>query len=280
MSARLKKNLARLTLFLVVGSAIPAVQAEVRRIISTDGATTEMLLALGLDASLVAVDVTSTLPEHLSSLPSVGYHRVLSAEGIMSLNPDVLAGSMHMGPASVVEQIRAAGVQLIRLPPSLDLDQLEANIQQLSDELNGDAAVQELKSELQAQRVQLERQALPGTRAVFLMAGESRLRLAGSGTSGDALLSLIGADNQAGFENYRTVTAEAILALQPELIVLSGESDQATADRLLKQAPMLAHTPAAQNGHVFTVDGRTLVSGIGLAALREALRITALMEDD
>ena len=56
-----------------------------------------MLLALGLDASLVAVDVTSTLPEHLSSLPSVGYHRALSAEGIMSLNPDVLAGSMHMG---------------------------------------------------------------------------------------------------------------------------------------------------------------------------------------
>lgn len=272
------KTLALTLTLIATGISTQNTLADNLRIISTDGASTEMLLAMGLDQSLVAIDVTSVVPDELSDLPSVGYHRALSAEGLMSLDPDIIVGSEHMGPVSVVEQLKAAGVEVIQLPASQDLSQLNLNIQQLASALDDGQEIRELTTELNSQQQQLKQQQLNGTKAVFILAAENRLRLAGRGTTGDALLRLMGAKNQADYDNYRSVTAEALLALQPEVIIIAGEGSQANAESLLQQAPMLSHTPAAKQGHIISADGRTLVAGIGPGALREALRITALLQ--
>ncbi len=59
-----------------------------RRIVSVGGALTETLYALGAQGDLVGVDTTSLFPEAARALPSVGYARTLSAEGVLSLRPD------------------------------------------------------------------------------------------------------------------------------------------------------------------------------------------------
>lgn len=58
--------------------SLPAVAQE--RIVSIGPATTELIMALGGEQSLIATDVSSPEPK---GLPRVGYHRALAAEGML-----------------------------------------------------------------------------------------------------------------------------------------------------------------------------------------------------
>ena len=78
-----------------------------------------------------AVDTTSQHPESLKALPSIGYQRQLSAEGILSLRPQILVGTEEMGPPPVISQIRTAGVQVELFSAQPDLPTLQANLQHL-----------------------------------------------------------------------------------------------------------------------------------------------------
>ncbi len=64
-----------------------------QRWVSAGGALSEWVSALGGESKLVGVDTTSQHPQSLRKLPSIGYQRSLSAEGILSLRPDILIGS-------------------------------------------------------------------------------------------------------------------------------------------------------------------------------------------
>ena len=55
-----------------------------QRWVSAGGALSEWITALGAESKLVGVDTTSQHPESLKALPSIGYQRQLSAEGILS----------------------------------------------------------------------------------------------------------------------------------------------------------------------------------------------------
>jgi iron complex transport system substrate-binding protein len=68
----------------------PAVSASAIRLISIGGALTEIIYLLKADAELVGVDTTSIYPTEASRLPSVGYARNLSSEGILALHPTQL----------------------------------------------------------------------------------------------------------------------------------------------------------------------------------------------
>lgn len=58
--------------------------AQTARLISVDGAITEILYALGGEGQLVGVDTTSLYPAATEDIAKVGYKRALSAEGISS----------------------------------------------------------------------------------------------------------------------------------------------------------------------------------------------------
>src|SRR5579875_1394436 len=65
-----------------------------------------MIYALGAQNNLVGVDYSSTFPPEIKKLPTVGYHRALSAEGILSLNPTVIIHDNNIGPEHVVRQLQ------------------------------------------------------------------------------------------------------------------------------------------------------------------------------
>lgn len=58
----------------------------------------------------------------------MSYQRALSAEGVLSLHPDMLLASADAGPPSVLQQIAAAGVRVIRLGKRHDGDTVRAKI--------------------------------------------------------------------------------------------------------------------------------------------------------
>src|SRR5213078_3320218 len=80
------------------------------RIVSLSKHLTEMVFALGKGHSLVAVDLSSTYPDSAKLLKTVGYHRALSPESIIAMEPDLVIHSNDIGPENVLPQITKAGL--------------------------------------------------------------------------------------------------------------------------------------------------------------------------
>src|SRR3954454_8418762 len=73
----------------------------------------EIIWALGAQDKVVGVDLSSTYPPEIKNVQTVGYHRALSAEGILSLHPTViLSDDNNRGPPQVVDQIKQLNIPI------------------------------------------------------------------------------------------------------------------------------------------------------------------------
>ncbi|WP_236198881.1 heme/hemin ABC transporter substrate-binding protein [Pseudomonas pseudonitroreducens] len=255
-----------LTATSVLADALP------QRWVSAGGSLSEWVVALGGEARLVGVDTTSLHPASLQALPKIGYQRQLAAEGILALKPDILLGSEEMGPPPVLQQLRAAGVRIETLSATADEKTVHETIQRLGELLGAPdrarQAAAAFDARLAAQDAWLKKaqsaQAAPG---VVLLVGHAggNLLVAGQGTSGDWLIQHAGGRNLATHKGYKTLSTEALTALNPQVVVLSDralEGDQARA-ALTQQNPGLAATSALRDGRVLVLDPTLLVGGLG-----------------
>ena len=80
---RLIPRVAALCVGLLASHHVAATELP-QRWVSAGGALSEWVSALGGESKLVGVDTTSQHPEALKALPSIGYQRQLSAEGILA----------------------------------------------------------------------------------------------------------------------------------------------------------------------------------------------------
>ena len=80
------------------------------RIVSLSKQLTEFIFALGKGYNIIGVDWSSTYPDSAKLITTVGYHRALNPEGIISLQPDLVIHSNDIGPATVLPQITQAGL--------------------------------------------------------------------------------------------------------------------------------------------------------------------------
>lgn len=260
--------------------------AEGRRIVSVGGALTETLYALGAQAELVGVDTTSLYPEAARQLPSVGYARALSAEGVLSLRPTLVVATAEAGSPAVLRQIEAARVPLVLLDADHRFEGLLARTQRLADLCGRAEAGRSLVGELQQSwartRDVLARHGAAGrppVRVLFVLSHSmAQVRVSGSGTAADAMIRYAGGVNAlGGFEGYKPLTPEAAIAAAPDVILATEQGLQAAGgiDGLLK-APGLAQTPAGRARRVVAQDA-LLMLGFGprlpqaVAALAEAL---------
>ncbi len=258
-------------------------QAAQERIISAGSAVTELILALHAEQSLIAVDVTSQLPED-QQLPKIGYHRRLSAEGLLALSPTKLIGSDEMGPASVLQQLKSTGVDIEVVNTQANVDGLKARIDQIAAILNKPQEAQQLKSlvDKQVQSLKVNQPTNQKKKVLFLLIHEGRAaNVAGTDTTPDAIINLAGAINPAAdkITAYKPLSSESMVEMQPDVILVSGRSFEKLGgpDAIIKMMPLLAATPAGQNKQIMTIDGAALVGGLGLKSLAEAKRLNQLL---
>ncbi|EGR0072375.1 hemin ABC transporter substrate-binding protein [Vibrio vulnificus] len=258
-------------------------QAAQERIISAGSAVTELILALHAEQSLVAVDVTSQLPEG-QPLPKIGYHRRLSAEGLLALSPTKLIGSDEMGPAPVLQQLKSTGIDIEVVNTQANVDGLKARIDQIAAILNKPQEAQQLKSlvDQQVQSLKANQPTEQKKKVLFLLIHEGRAaNVAGTDTTPDAIISLAGAINPAAdrITAYKPLSSESMVEMQPDVILVSGRSFEKLGgpDAIIKMMPLLAATPAGQNKQIMAIDGAALVGGLGLKSLAEAKRLNQLL---
>lgn len=222
-----------------------------QRWVSAGGAVSEWVSALGGEAKLVGVDTTSQHPESLKALPSIGYQRQLSAEGILSLRPQILVGTEEMGPPPVLSQIRNAGVQVELFSAQPDVAALQGNLQHLGQLLGAeDQASQALKvyqQQLDQQKVRITeaqlKQKAPGVLLLIGNAGGKPL-IAGKDTAADWLLQRAGGHNLATHTGYKPFSNESLASLNPEVLVFADRALTGDAARaaLFKQGNPLSVT--------------------------------------
>ena len=268
---RLSTRVAVLCAGLLVSHQAAAAELP-QRWVSAGGALSEWVSALGGEAKLVGVDTTSQHPQSLKSLPSIGYQRSLSAEGILSLRPDILIGTEEMGPPPVISQVRSAKVQVELFSAQPDLPTLEKNVTHLGQLLGAESQAAQLlhsyQQQLDAQKARVvavqSKQKAPGVLLLLGHAGGKPL-IAGKDTAADWLLQQAGGHNLATHTGYKPFSVEALASLDPEVLVfadraLNGEAAKAA---LFKENPILNSSRAAKTGRVLELDPTLLVGGLG-----------------
>jgi len=90
----------------------PAGDAKAERLVVISQVYNEIIWALGAQGSVVGVDYSSTYPPDVKKVQTVGYHRALSAEGILSLHPTAILHDNNIGPPQVVEQLKGLNIPM------------------------------------------------------------------------------------------------------------------------------------------------------------------------
>ena len=250
-----------------VAPARAAAPATARRLVSVGGALTEIVYALQADAELVGVDTTSLYPAPAQKLPSVGYARGLSAEGVLALAPTQVIATEDAGPPAVLRQLAAAGVPVAVLAANHHFEGLLERIKRVG-ELTGrvpqaSAMQQALQRDWEQSRTAIaQRAATKPVRVLFVLAhAPSQVMVSGLATSAHAMLEYVGATNAiTGFSGYKPLTPEAAIAAQADVILLTDQGLLAAGgiDGVLR-LPGLAQSPAGRNRRVIALEAMFLL---------------------
>ncbi|THU37238.1 hemin ABC transporter substrate-binding protein [Niastella caeni] len=236
-----------------------------QRIVSLNGAVSEILCALGLESSIVGVDVTSNYPASLEKKARVGHNRTISAEGILALRPTLVLGIKDQIKPEVAEQLSAAHIKVQLLQQEYSVAGTRSLIQQVGSATGTTEKAKQIEADFNKQWQAL-RLAPVKKKVLFIYArGTGSMMVSGTGTPVEKMIKLAGAQNAVnGFTDFKPLSSESLVAANPDVILLfdSGLQSLGSVDGLLK-VPGVAETNAGRNKKVITMDGQ-LLSGFGL----------------
>lgn len=248
------------------------------RIVSLATGVGETLVALGVGERVVGRDETSEVPAQAEVVTKA--HNV-SAERVIALDPDLVIVDARTTPPEALDQIEAAGARIVEVPEAWTLADMAPRTTAIAKAvgvdpapllatLPADSADPTSASPADAPRVAFLY--LRGTSAIYL--------LGGAGSGADALIAAAGGVDvgaEAGLEAFTPLTAEALVALDPDvLLVMTGGMESVNGMEGLLALPGVAQTSAGRERRVIAVDDEVLLSfGPRTGALVELLR-TAL----
>ncbi|OFW96806.1 MAG: hypothetical protein A3D94_07175 [Alphaproteobacteria bacterium RIFCSPHIGHO2_12_FULL_66_14] len=263
-----RRHAVALGLGAAIVASLPVRAQRPPRIVSIGSALTEIIYALGAEAQLVGVDTTSQYPAAARTLPQVGYMRALSAEGVLSLKPTLVIATTAAGPASTLDQLRAAGVEVRVLPDHYDYDSVIAKIAAVGRVMGKSAEADAMIARGRADMAELAKRLAVATgkpRVLFLLSmGGGAPQAAGRDTAADGIIRLAGGTNAIdGYAGYRPLTPEAVIASRADFVLVTRQTVVAMGgiEAILDQ-PALRRTPAGRAGKVLQFD-TLLLLGFG-----------------
>ncbi|MES2552246.1 MAG: ABC transporter substrate-binding protein [Pseudomonadota bacterium] len=254
-------NAALLAVFAL--TSLTAQAAE--RLLTIGGAVTEIVYALGKGDEIIANDITSYYPDAANKLPKVGYMRTLSAEGLLSMRPTLIIADGGAGPRNVLEQIANAGVRVIQLQEGFTPEQVATNIRLIGKQLqvaNTEIIATQYETSWQAAQAKVS-ELRNSPRVLFVLDHTGKNpQAAGDDTAANAVIKLAHADNvmAAQFRGYKPLTAEAMVAAAPTVIITTHEGIEASGGmEAFLNKPGLRMTPAGKAKRVISMDSLLLL---------------------
>lgn len=238
------------------------------------GTLTEITVGLGLGDQLVGRAVSNT-QDVLTDLPVVTQNgHELNVEAILALQPTFVIMDTTMGPPEVPGQLRASGVPVLVVSSERGVDLITGQIELVAEALGvpeaGELLIDRFETDLAAAHEHVAaltegwdplRMAflyVRGTGSVFFVMGE--------GSGADDLVEHVGgidAATEAGLADVTPATAEAVIALDPELIItMTGGLESTGGVAGMVERPGIAQTTAGEDERIVDMaDGAVLSFG-------------------
>jgi iron complex transport system substrate-binding protein len=235
------------------------------RIVCCSKQLTEIMYALHQGGKIVGLDLTSSYPPETKDVTKVGYHRHLSAEGIISLNPTEVIHTGDVAPPNVMPQLEKVGVPVKLYPNGSTIDSTKYLIRLVAKEFGQDTAAERIIKKMDADIAEADgivKKYPTKPRVLIIHFGQQRNQYFVMGTRGtaDAMLKLAGGINAADTSSFRDLSPEVILRSQPDVILATDFGyDKAGGKENFAKLPGIALTPAAKNGKIYRIEEHDLV---------------------
>ena len=234
----------------------------------------EIIWALGAQNQVVGIDLSTTYPPEVKNVQTVGYHRALSAEGILSLHPTAIINDNNIGPPQVVQQLQQLNIPMKTFAAKNDsIDGTKALIREMGAYFHKEARAEELCNTLDTQRtasLEKVKQYADHPRVAVIHFGRASnvYLVVGKGGGGDGggvsqMIELAGGEmavENTGRGMQRMESPEIIAKANPDVVLLTdygydrlgGSIDQ------IKLLPGVATSNAARDNRIFRIEENVL----------------------
>ncbi len=240
------------------------------RIVCLSKHLTEMVFALGKGHNIVAVDLSSTFPDSAKLLKTVGYHRALSAEGIISMNPDLVIHSNDIGPENVLPQLEKAGLNIKEFGGANTFDSAKILLKNLGkffgEEVKATALCGKMDTDFEKAKTYLQTKNIKDTPSVMIIhfgrAGNIYFVMSGRKGVGDKMIELAGGKAvKYDAKGARQISAEAVATSNPDIIIATdyGYDQMGSMDKFISDIPGVALTNAGKNKRIIRFEEHDMI---------------------
>jgi iron complex transport system substrate-binding protein len=233
-----------------------AVSEKPERIVSLAPNITEILFALGRGDRIVGVTRHCDYPPEARNLPSVGSYVHLDLERIAALRPDLCLAVKDGNPKETVLRLESLGIPVFAMDPQ-NLDEVLQTVRELGELIGAEGEAERLLADA-TKRISSVNETLSNINhwpGVFFQIGGFPIVSAGSGTLIDDVITRAGGRNlAAGPVRYPKFSREEVIALEPDILIITSMSGEAESRRALEQWGRWDSMPAARDGRIFLVD--------------------------
>lgn len=232
------------------------IPADPQRVVALAPSITEIIYALGLEKRLVGVTRFSDFPQAARDLPKVGSYVQLDLERIVALNPDLCIAVKDGNPKQVVARLEALGVPVYAVDPR-DIPTVLESIEEIGGLFSKEQVAESVVAHME-QRIGAVKQTVSGVSArpgIFFQIGISPIVSVGTDTFIHELIELAGGSNlTAGPIPYPRYSREQVIALAPEIFIITSMARGEIFERVKKQWEQWPDIPAVKNGRILLVD--------------------------
>ena len=227
-----------------------------KRIIALAPSITEIIFALGQQDRLKGTTQFSNYPAEAAKLPKVGSYVRLDLERIVALSPDLCIAIKDGNPKETVDRLQSLNIPVFAANPH-NLESMMQTIQKIGDILNASAKAKTLVADMRSRVQQVDAlvSRIDRRPRVFIQIGISPIISAGSNTFIHELIVRAGGINvAAGNRAYPHFSREQVLALAPEVLIITSMSRSGAFEKAKADWNRLADMPAVRDERIYTVD--------------------------
>ncbi|MDT5270722.1 MAG: heme transport system substrate-binding protein [Acidobacteriota bacterium] len=275
----------RITLFALLTAAListvscarfnnPANDAKAERVVVISQTYNEIIWALGAQEHVVGVDFSSTYPPDVKKVQTVGYHRALSAEGILSLHPTAIIHDNNIGPPQVVEQLKGLNIPMKTFDAKNDsVEGTKALIREMGAYFHKEARAEELCRTLDSQlaaSLEAVKQYTDRPRVavihfgrasnVYMVVGKGSGT--GDGSAASRMIEWAGGEMAINSDRMQRMESPEIVAqANPDVVLVTDYGfDRAGGDlEQIKALPGVATSNAAKNNRIYRIEENQLM---------------------
>ncbi|MCB9233585.1 MAG: ABC transporter substrate-binding protein [Bacteroidia bacterium] len=244
-------------------------QENEERIVLISKQYCEIIHALGAQNDVVAVDLSSVYPPEVKKLPTVGYHRALSLEGLLAAKPTLImhSGLNTLGPEHVVAQLQDLKIPMKEFSTqSKDIESTKALMKEMGawfhQEARADSLCLKLDHDMAIALDNAKKYADKPSVLIIHFGRASNVYLV-MGLKGSAAKMVDWAGGTMAVTDtsgMKHLSAEIVTQYDPEVILLTDFGyDRLGSNEKIKELPGVSGTRAARNNRIYRVNECDLV---------------------